>query len=125
MNATNKEKSSKKAPRKKKDVLSVSSPEPHPASAEFIIPEELLKNIDEKLSETIKQELKAEKKKAIEDYTPLERFTSEYLKSFLILGFGLNGDKVFIGHAKTAEQHDSLVEHLRRTFSNIMQNVEQ
>jgi hypothetical protein len=91
-------------------------------SPRLSLPPEFLKELDAQLAKTIQKELKKEKQKTEGDYKILETIIQEYLKSFLIIGFGINGDKVFIGHATTAEQHDSLIEHLRQTFINIIGN---
>jgi hypothetical protein len=89
---------------------------------EVPLSDEIIKALDNKLSETIKNEIEHRKAKNVSDYKILESIASEYLKSFLILGFGMKGEKIFIGHATTSEQHDSLVEHLRQTFINVMGN---
>jgi len=113
----------------KKSVIPSNLPQstqivPQPVGTEPIqIPPELLKILDEKLSDNIKKEIENKKHQTITDYKPLENMVSEYLKSFLIIGYGLNGEKIFIGHANTAEQHDSLVEHLRQSFINVIENM--
>lgn len=102
----------------------VPQPNVSPAEIEAIqVPPELLKLLEQKLGDGIKQEMERKKRQSIDDYKPLEAMVSEYLKSFLLIGYGINGEKIFIGHAKTAEEHDSLVEHLRQTFINVIGNM--
>ena len=45
---------------------------------------------------------------------------SEFLKTFMVLGYDLNGEKVFIMHATNPHDKDALVEHLRTTLLGII-----
>jgi hypothetical protein len=62
------------------------------------------------------------KKEYHRDMNILDSLVAEYLKSYIILGYDLNGNKVGIQHAKSSQESDALVEHLRTTFLNIIQN---
>lgn len=88
------------------------------------LPPEFLKEFDQRLNEIIKDEIKRKEKTYITDYKPLELMVSEYLKSFIIIGYTLTGEKVVIGHAMTQQEHDSIIEHLRHTFMNIIGNMQ-
>ena len=83
-----------------------------------IIPKELMQQLNAQIHAKLKQtELdKKKQEKTLQDFKILESLTSEYLKSFLIIGYTLDGHKILIGHAPTPQEHDALVEHLRQTF---------
>jgi hypothetical protein len=56
-------------------------------------------------------------------YQDLEHMNSiieEFLSTFMILGYDLNGEKVFIMHAKSHQDKDALIEHLRTTLLNLV-----
>jgi hypothetical protein len=64
------------------------------------------------------------KSSKVKDLEHLDLITEEYLKSYMILGYDLNGEKVSIMHAETPHDRDALVEHLRTTLLNIIGNNE-
>ena len=62
------------------------------------------------------------KQAKLKDLYQLDTVVTEYLQSFMILGYDINGEKVFITHAENMSARDALVEHLRTTFLSIMNN---
>jgi hypothetical protein len=62
------------------------------------------------------------KQNKIKDLHHLDSIVAEYLQSFIILGYDLNGEKICISHASTPAARDALVEHMRTTFLNIINN---
>ncbi len=56
----------------------------------------------------------------VKDLEHLDNVASEYLKTFMILGYDLNGEKAFIMHATNPHDRDALVEHLRTTLLGII-----
>lgn len=64
------------------------------------------------------------KSNKLKDLEHLDVIVAEYLQSFMILGYDINGEKVCITHASTPAARDALIEHLRGTFINIMNGGE-
>ena len=64
------------------------------------------------------------KSSKVKDLEHLDHIAEEYLKSYMILGYDLNGEKVSIMHAENPHDRDALVEHLRTTLLNIIGNNE-
>jgi hypothetical protein len=62
------------------------------------------------------------KKLKLKDLEHLDKITQEYLKTFIILGYDLTGEKVHIFHATCPHDKDALVEHLRTTLISIVSN---
>jgi hypothetical protein len=60
------------------------------------------------------------KQSKLKDLYHLDTVVTEYLQSFMILGYDINGEKVCITHAENASARDALIEHLRSTFFGIM-----
>ena len=58
----------------------------------------------------------------LRDLEHLDNIAQEFLKTFIILGYDINGEKVHIFHADTPHDRDALVEHLRTTLINIVNN---
>jgi hypothetical protein len=56
----------------------------------------------------------------VKDLEHLDLITQEYLNSYMILGYDINGEKVSIMHAENPHDRDALVEHLRTTLLNIL-----
>jgi hypothetical protein len=56
----------------------------------------------------------------VKDLEHLDTMVSEFLKTFMVLGYDLNGEKVFIMHATNPHDKDALVEHLRTTLLGII-----
>jgi hypothetical protein len=60
------------------------------------------------------------KQHKVKDLEHLDIMVSEFLKTFMVLGYDLNGEKVFIMHATNPHDKDALVEHLRTTLLGII-----
>jgi hypothetical protein len=58
----------------------------------------------------------------LKDLEHLDNIAQEFLKTFIILGYDINGEKVHILHANTPHDRDALIEHLRTTLINILNN---
>jgi hypothetical protein len=56
----------------------------------------------------------------VKDLEHLDTITQEYLNSYMILGYDINGEKVSIMHAENSHDRDALVEHLRTTLLNFL-----
>jgi hypothetical protein len=56
----------------------------------------------------------------LKDLYSLDTVVSEYLQTFMILGYDINGERICITHAENASARDALLEHLRSTFINII-----
>lgn len=83
----------------------------------------IINNLDVKLNEILKREIIQRQKKQdreASEYKTLENITTEFLKSFIIIGYTLKGEKIIIGHANSQQENDSLIENLRQTFFNIV-----
>mgnify|MGYP001577335547 CR=1 FL=1 len=107
-----------------------------PVSKSNMSPEEEMKltaNLEKFIATTMNafdkhQQIEAkensEEKEAHRDIKHLDGVVAEFLKCFTIIGYDMSGRKVLVVHAKTSQDNDSLVEHLRETFFRIMSNVE-
>jgi hypothetical protein len=62
------------------------------------------------------------KQSKVKDLEHLDNIAEEYLKTYMILGYDLNGEKVSIMHAKNPHDRDALVEHLRTTLIDIIRD---
>lgn len=56
------------------------------------------------------------KKHKEKDLEHLDSLVSEYLDTFMILGYDPNGEKALIMHARSHHDKDALIEHLRTTL---------
>jgi hypothetical protein len=80
------------------------------------------------ISEIISQAFKrfyavsVKKQNKVRDLQHLDVIVAEYLQTFMILGYDINGEKICISHASTPAARDALIEHLRSTFLGIMNN---
>jgi hypothetical protein len=63
---------------------------------------------------------KSLKQQKIRDLEHLDNVVEEFLKTFIILGYDFNGEKVQIMHASNPLDKDALVEHLRTTLLGIL-----
>jgi hypothetical protein len=63
---------------------------------------------------------KSLKQQKIRDLESLDGIVEEFLKTFIILGYDFNGEKVQIMHASNPLDRDALVEHLRTTLLGIL-----
>lgn len=89
---------------------------------EKILPEKQLAQVEEVIKNAFLRfydnaQLKQYK---VKDLEHLDSVVSEFLKTFMILGYDLNGEKAFIMHATNPHDKDALVEHLRTTLLGII-----
>lgn len=90
--------------------------------SENILPEKQLAQVEEVIKNAFLRfydnaQLKQYK---VKDLEHLDSVASEFLKTFMILGYDLNGEKAFIMHATNPHDRDALVEHLRTTLLGII-----
>ena len=120
----NKKKASSKkiSSRKKKTVLPDLSATNVDAPTKKILAknlkmEEIIKEAFLRFNDTVT--IKASK---VKDLEHLDNIAEEFLQAYMILGYDLNGEKVFIMHANNPHDKDALVEHLRTTLLGIIGN---
>ncbi len=115
-----KKKPAKRTYRKKKTeslgLSALNTPE------EDVLPEKQLAQVEEVIKSAFLRfydnaQLKQHK---VKDLEHLDGVASEFLKTFMILGYDLNGEKAFIMHATNPHDRDALVEHLRTTLLGII-----
>lgn len=115
-----KKKPTKKAYRKKKTeslgLSAFSTPE------EKILPEKHIAQVEEVIKNAFLRFYDAAQLKEfkVKDLEHLDTVVSEFLKTFMVLGYDLNGEKVCIMHATNPHDRDALVEHLRTTLLGII-----
>jgi hypothetical protein len=115
-----KNKPAKRSYRKKKtDSLGLSALN---ATEENILPEKQLAQVEEVIKNAFLRFADAAQMKQyrVKDLEHLDSMVSEFLKTFMVLGYDLNGEKVFIMHATNPHDRDALVEHLRTTLLGII-----
>ncbi len=54
------------------------------------------------------------------DLGVLESVVSEYLKTFMVIGYTMDGSKISIFHANNPQESDSIIEHARGTLMNLL-----
>jgi len=115
----NKKKPTKKVYRKKKtEALGLSAldaennflPEKQSLQIEEVIKQAFLRFYDNATLKHYK----------VKDLEHLDTLVSEYLNTFMILGYDINGEKAMIMHASNPHDRDALVEHLRTTLLGII-----
>ena len=119
-NDKGKSKPTKKTYRKKKTVsLGLSALN---SVEENILPEKQLAQVEELIKNAFLRFADAAQMKQykVKDLEHLDSMVSEFLKAFMVLGYDLNGEKVFIMHATNPNDRDALVEHLRTTLLGII-----
>jgi hypothetical protein len=72
--------------------------------------------------ESFKDELLVQKKHSLKDFNRLALLTQEYLSCFSLVGFSLTGEKICIFNASTPKDESALLELLRSTLIDIVQN---
>jgi hypothetical protein len=92
------------------------------ATEENILPEKQLAQVEEVIKNAFLRFADAAQLKQykVKDLEHLDSVVSEFLKTFMVLGYDLNGEKVFIMHATNPHDRDALVEHLRTTLLGII-----
>jgi hypothetical protein len=116
----NKKKPTKKVTRKKKTVsFGLSALE---SVENDILPEKQLALVEEVIKNAFLRFADAAQMKQykVKDLEHLDSMVSEFLKAFMVLGYDLNGEKVFVMHATNPNDRDALVEHLRTTLLGII-----
>jgi hypothetical protein len=119
-NDKDKNKPTKKTYRKKKtESLGLSALN---SVEENILPEKQLAQVEEVIKNAFIRFADAAQMKQhkVKDLEHLDSVVSEFLKAFMVLGYDLNGEKVFIMHATNPNDRDALVEHLRTTLLGII-----
>lgn len=119
-NGKDKKKPTKKVYRKKKtESLGLSAIQ---ATEESILPEKQLAQVEEVIKNAFIRfhDAAVLKQYKVKDLEHLDTMVSEFLKTFMILGYDLNGEKVFVMHATNPHDKDALVEHLRTTLLGII-----
>ena len=82
-------------------------------------------NIESLLTQALsrhKQEELVEKKNKLKDVSYLGSLVEEYLSCFVIVGFTLQDEKVCIFNARTGKDEAALVDYLRATFLDVINN---
>jgi hypothetical protein len=92
------------------------------STEESILPEKQLALVEEVIKNAFLRFADAAQMKQykVKDLEHLDGIVSEFLKAFMVLGYDLNGEKVFIMHASNPNDRDALVEHLRTTLLGII-----
>jgi len=87
------------------------------------IPPDVKEIMNQEITEAVVNELKNKQKTREIQYEPLKLVASEFLKSFAIIGFGLNGERVYIASATTPEQQYSIIKHLQQITAVLQSNL--
>jgi hypothetical protein len=121
-NNDDKKKPSKRTYRKKKTESLGLSALNAPSTEEELISEKQFAQVEDVIKQAFLRfydtaQLKQHK---VKDLEHLDSVASEFLKTFMILGYDLNGEKAFIMHATNPHDRDALVEHLRTTLLGII-----
>lgn len=109
----------KKTFRKKKaEVLGLSALN----TEEQVLPEKQLAQVEEVIKQAFLRfyDNATLKQYKVKDLEQLDTVITEYLNTFMLLGYDLNGEKVLIMHATNPHDRDALVEHLRTTLLGII-----
>lgn len=88
---------------------------------------EILQELNTRISEAIKSEINNKQKensKSEEDYFKLQKIVTEYLKTFIIIGYTFEGKQVTISCMKNQEEINAMFEHLRQSFIKFMNRIE-
>lgn len=109
----------KKTYRKKKtDVMGLSALD----SEQSILPEKTKLQVEEVIKQAFLRfyDNATLKQYKVKDLEQLDTVITEYLDTFMLLGYDINGEKVVIMHATNPHDRDALVEHLRTTLLGII-----
>lgn len=105
-------------PRKKKEqVPDKSDSDSYNNSAEE--QKKIAKFIDDIIKQNLKVENQKEKER-LSDVGNLVSTTSEWLDSFFIIGYNMDGEELIITKAKNAKDYNSLLTLLKKAFINIV-----
>lgn len=109
----------KKTYRKKKtEVMGLSALD----SEQSILPEKTKLQVEEVIKQAFLRfyDNATLKQYKVKDLEQLDTVITEYLDTFMLLGYDINGEKVIITHATNPHDRDALVEHLRTTLLGII-----
>lgn len=109
----------KKTYRKKKtDVMGLSALD----SEQSFLPEKTKLQVEEVIKQAFLRfyDNATLKQYKVKDLEQLDTVITEYLNTFMLLGYDINGEKVVIMHATNPHDRDALVEHLRTTLLGII-----
>jgi hypothetical protein len=82
-------------------------------------PDKIVKFIDDIIKNNIKLQ-KEKDQERLSDYNNLVSINSEWLDSFFILGYNLEGDEVFISKQNNIKDYNSLLTLLKKVFINLV-----
>jgi len=117
-----------KPSRKKKSVKhSKDIATPPPNNNEELLPFSKMEkiNIEQIFAQALaeyREELPSRKKHSNKEFAYLSSMIEEYLSCFVLVGFSLEGNRVCIFNASNAKDEGALVDHLRSTFTDIVEN---
>ena len=69
-----------------------------------------------------KEEEVQDKKSKVKEVDHLSHMIEEYLSCFVLIGYSLQDEKVCVFNAHTSKDEAALVDHLRATFLDIVNN---
>jgi hypothetical protein len=110
-------------PRKKKSDQSENKKITTTISPQFTDEENVVKFIDKVIKQNIKIEKQKEKER-LSDFNNLVAINSEWLDSFIILGYNIDGDEVVISKSYTDKDYNSLMLLLKKVFINLFMKNE-
>lgn len=113
-------------PRKKKTIKATNAVESAvPQSSETSAEEQqkIVQFIDNIIKKNVA--IEADKKKErLADYDNLIAVNSEWLDSFILMGYNLKGDEIVISKALNAKDYNSLLLLLKKAFINLFMKAE-
>ncbi len=77
------------------------------------------KFIDDIIKHNIQKEEDLHKKR-MSDYNNLLSINSEWLDSFLIIGFDMKGEEIILSNTRTAKDYNSVLNLLKKAFINLV-----
>ena len=127
--------SKNKKPKALEDILQLGEPKRSKSIKTTVLTKGKLvnvENIDPELQESFQRAMKhfayrqqKEGNIMVRDMTILESVVGEYLNSFLIIGYDMDGEKISITHAENTQDYDSIVEHARGTLLMMLMRAQQ
>lgn len=99
-----------------------------PVNPQNIVEIDINKLLKSMINEEISQDtytMNATKSLSTEqDIQTLKQILAEYFDSFMVLGYGINGNRIIIRYTKTDKDEDSLLEMLRHVFMRTIQDIQ-
>jgi hypothetical protein len=90
---------------------------PPPTEQEKIMLDTLVQELNKKIGNIIEDNQNNKPKRPLE-LDQLQNLLKEYMNTFLLLGYNIEGEPFVLSYAKNVQDHNSIVEHLRLTFLN-------